>query len=183
MSVEVVREFKASVKQRLHTRALAFVREWDNAGIPMGDIRRNFTLTPLEYFAYDENPPEKLLGAHVYKPYEKMSDYVLAAQINKLTESIPMPKVKPNNAEASAQILPDSEYIKADISDEAWREVVLASGMTIRIDNPVTLIFRKGGSTHRVVDDKGEVYCYAAPETGQSILKWKSKNEDQPVQF
>ncbi len=80
-------------------------------------------------------------------------------------------------AEASAQKLPDSEYIIVDISDEEWREVQLSGGLTILIKNPVTLIIRKGGSTHRVVDAKGIVHCYAAPETGYSALCWKVKDK------
>ena len=84
-------------------------------------------------------------------------------------------------AEATAQKLPDSEYIKADISDEEWREVQTPF-MSYRINHPVTLIIRKGGSTHRVVDEDGVVHCYASPETGRTVLRWKAKN-DVPVSF
>jgi len=84
-------------------------------------------------------------------------------------------------SEASAQKLPDSEYIKADISDEAERIVQLA-GMRLVIKDPVTLIIRKGGSTHRVVTASGEVFCYAAPETGKSFVSWKPRT-GTPVQF
>lgn len=85
-------------------------------------------------------------------------------------------------AAATAQKLPDSKYILADISDEEWREVQTVWG-TYRIDSPVTLILRKGGSTHRVVDEQGVVHCYAAPETGNSILRWKAKEGKEPVRF
>lgn len=85
--------------------------------------------------------------------------------------------------ESTAQKLPDAEYVKADISDEAWREVETSEGLKIRIQNPVTLIFRRGGSTHRVVNEEGVVYCYAAPETGKSILRWLAKDGKAPVRF
>jgi hypothetical protein len=78
-------------------------------------------------------------------------------------------------AEKSAQVLPNSEYISADISSEEWREVETSGGLKIRINNPVTLILRKGGKTHRVVDIDGIVHCYAAPETGHSVIRWKNK--------
>ena len=84
-------------------------------------------------------------------------------------------------AEASAQKLPNSEYIIADISDESERIVTLA-GMKFVIKNPVTLIIRKGGQTHRVVDEFGQVYCYADPSTGKSLVSWKTKT-GVPVQF
>lgn len=84
-------------------------------------------------------------------------------------------------AKASAMKLP-VDYTEADISDEVWREVQLTVG-SYRINNPVTLIMRKGGSTHRVVDASGVVHCYAAPETGKSILRWKAKEGAVPVRF
>lgn len=85
-------------------------------------------------------------------------------------------------AEDSAQKLPDSQYIKADLSDEAWREVQTHLG-TYRIEEPITLVIRKGGSTHRVIDANGVVHCYASPETGKSIIRWKNKEGKVPVQF
>lgn len=85
-------------------------------------------------------------------------------------------------AEATAQKLPNSKYITADISDEEYRTIVTKE-QTYKIENPVTLIFRKGGSTHRVVDANGLVHCYPAPETGKSILQWKAKEGKSPVRL
>jgi hypothetical protein len=78
--------------------------------------------------------------------------------------------------------LPDSDYIVADISDEEWREVETKE-KTYRIKNPKTLIIRKGGSTHRVVDVNGVVHCYVAPESGKTILRWKAKEGCPSVKF
>lgn len=83
--------------------------------------------------------------------------------------------------EVSSQKLSNSEYIISDISDEAWREIELPLG-TYHIDNPVTLIIRKGGKTHRVVDANGVVHCYVAPESGKSVIRWKTKS-GAPVTF
>ena len=80
------------------------------------------------------------------------------------------------------QKLPDCKYVIADISCEEWREVKMAEDV-YRIDNPVTLIIRRGGTTHRVVDDTGVVHCYVAPESGKSVLRWKSKDGLPPVRF
>jgi len=52
-----------------------------------------------------------------------------------------------------------------------------------RIENPIALVFRKGGSTHRVVAEDDSVYCYAAPETGKSVVRWGNKPDYPPIQF
>lgn len=74
------------------------------------------------------------------------------------------------------------DYVFADISEEEWREVQTSYG-TYRIMDPVTLIVRRGDSTHRVVGADGVVHCYAAPETGMSILRWKARDGAPPVRF
>jgi|GEM_PF-3137536 len=80
------------------------------------------------------------------------------------------------------QKLPDTTYTSSDISDEEYR-VVITNDLVHRIDNPKTLVLRKGGSTHRVIDQQGLVHCYAAPETGKSILQWKARPGKQDVIF
>jgi hypothetical protein len=72
--------------------------------------------------------------------------------------------------------------LQFDISAEAWREVD-TGGRTYRINEPVELIIRKGGSTHRVIDAEGVVHCYAAPETGKSVIRWKNRAGHPSVQF
>lgn len=69
-----------------------------------------------------------------------------------------------------------------DISDEEWREYDFG-GRTYRIDKPVKLFLRVGGTTHRVVDSEGVVHC--APTVGQDgcVLRWKNFDTDEPVQF
>ena len=81
-----------------------------------------------------------------------------------------------------AQSLPDDKYIKANISGEEWREVETVNG-TYRIENPIALIIKIGGKTHRVVDSEGIVHCYVAPESGRSILRWKPREGTPSVQF
>jgi hypothetical protein len=74
-------------------------------------------------------------------------------------------------------------YVQADISDEEWRVVVYPDGSHYVIPDPVTLIYRKGGSTHRVIDKNGVVHCYAAPETGKSVIQWKAREGKPAVRF
>lgn len=74
-------------------------------------------------------------------------------------------------------------YTQADISSEEWRQVELEGNLKVHIQHPQTLIIRKGGSTHRVIDKEGVVHCYAAPETGKSVIRWKSKEGEPPVKF
>lgn len=79
-----------------------------------------------------------------------------------------------------------NDLIERDISSEKTRIVTLfidGSTYSMIIDNPKTLLYRRGGSTHRVVADDGTVHCYAAPETGKSIVSWCPRNENDPVQF
>lgn len=80
--------------------------------------------------------------------------------------------------------LSDDDYIKSDISIEQFREVVLQNNTVYRINNPIMLVVRKGGSTHRVVDSDGVVHCYAAPELGKTVIRWKNRdNEGRPIIF
>lgn len=88
-----------------------------------------------------------------------------------------------NFDEITASLDLDGEYQVSDISRELYREVVTSGGVRQRIDNPVALITRKGGSTHRIVNADNVVYCYASPETGQSVVTWFCGETAQPVQL
>lgn len=94
------------------------------------------------------------------------------------------PHALTHEAVASAMNLPDGDCIVADISDELYREiVVIGTGHVYRISNPVSLVIRKGGFTHRVVDVEGVVHCYPAPHTALTVLRWKAKSGLPPVKF
>jgi hypothetical protein len=69
-----------------------------------------------------------------------------------------------------------------DISKESWREYDW-SGRVYRIDAPVQLFLRPGGSTHRVVDDKGVVHCVPSVGVMGCVLRWVNKDVDNPVNF
>ena len=74
--------------------------------------------------------------------------------------------------------LPAEQYVVKDISGELWREIFyLETNATYHIKSPKTLVIRKGGKTHRVVDCNGIAHCYIAPESGKTIIRWKSKPE------
>ena len=57
---------------------------------------------------------------------------------------------------------------------EEWREYDFG-GRVYRIDKPVSLHFREGGSTHRVVDEAGIVHCVPAPGKDGCVLRWKGE--------
>lgn len=57
---------------------------------------------------------------------------------------------------------------------ELWREYLLPGGELYRIDNPQVVIFREGGSTHRVLDLAGVVHCVPAPGATNTVLRWKT---------
>ena len=54
---------------------------------------------------------------------------------------------------------------------EKWREYDFG-GRVYRVDNPVSVEFREGGSTHRVVGDDGIVHCLPAPGVNGCVLRW-----------
>jgi hypothetical protein len=63
---------------------------------------------------------------------------------------------------------------------ETYREYDF-QGRVYRIDNPVTLFTREGGTTHRVLDSEGIVHCLPIPGSHGCVLRWKNKDniEDQ----
>lgn len=75
-----------------------------------------------------------------------------------------------------------SDMIEGDLSDEQYREYDFG-GRTYRIDNPVRLYFKKGGSTHRVLDQEGVVHCVPSVGCGGTVLRWRPKPGTNPVAF
>lgn len=69
-----------------------------------------------------------------------------------------------------------------DLTDEAYREYDFG-GRVYRIENPVTLYFRPGGTTHRVLDAAGVVHCVPAPGVNGTVLRWFVKDGKAPVAF
>ncbi len=74
------------------------------------------------------------------------------------------------------------ELKASDLTVEEWREYDFG-GRVYRIENPVSLVTRPGGTTHRVVDSVGVVHCLPSPGVNGCVLRWKSKDEKKPVEF
>ena len=71
-----------------------------------------------------------------------------------------------------------------DISHELWREYDWpARGLPYRIDTPMKLYLRPGGTTHRVVDGSGVAHCVPSVGVNGCVLRWKNPNGISPVQF
>lgn len=61
---------------------------------------------------------------------------------------------------------------KIDVKDvEAWREYDFC-GRVYRIEAPISVEFREGGATHRVVDSRAIVHCVPAPGHHGCVLRW-----------
>jgi hypothetical protein len=75
-----------------------------------------------------------------------------------------------------------SDLVENDISTEAYREYDFGERV-YRITNPVKLFFRKGGSTHRVVDSDGVVHCLPGPGYCGCVLRWIGKDGGPDVSF
>lgn len=69
-----------------------------------------------------------------------------------------------------------------DITTELYREYDF-NGRIYRIDNPVKLFVREGGTTHRVVDSNNVVHCVPVPGVNGCVLRWQSKDTSVPVNF
>ncbi len=75
-----------------------------------------------------------------------------------------------------------SQLIEQDITTEEYREYDF-SGRVYKIDDPVKLFYRNGGTTHRIVDKDGVVHCLPAPGQFGCVLRWKNKDTSVPVNF
>lgn len=74
-----------------------------------------------------------------------------------------------------------SEY---DISKELWREYEWEGRTSpYRIEKPVKLFLRKGGTTHRVVDVEGVAHCVPSVGERGCVLRWKNADASKPVNF
>lgn len=69
-----------------------------------------------------------------------------------------------------------------DLKTELWREYDFGNRV-YRIENPKTLYYKKGGTTHRVVDSKGVAHCVPVPGQNGCVLRWENKNKKVPVNF
>jgi len=79
-----------------------------------------------------------------------------------------------------------SDLLKKDITAEQWREYEFGKTgerIVYRIKNPVTLFYREGGTTHRVLDSNGVVHCLPVPGEKGCVLSWKNKPEFEPCRF
>ena len=66
-----------------------------------------------------------------------------------------------------------NELVKIDLKNtEEWREYDFG-GRVYRINTPLSVQFRVGGSTHRVTDSDGIVHCVPCPGIGDCVLRWK----------
>ncbi len=68
-----------------------------------------------------------------------------------------------------------------NLTTEEWRSytfgLIAKYRTTYKIYNPVSLYYRKGGTTHRVVDDKGVTHCLPAPGEKGCVLRWFAPEE------
>lgn len=66
-----------------------------------------------------------------------------------------------------------SDLKKIDVKGiEEWREYDF-NGRVYRINNPISVEFRDGSTTHRVTDSQGVVHCVPAPGQQDCVLRWK----------
>lgn len=80
-----------------------------------------------------------------------------------------------------SQLKLDEKYIISDLSNELEREYLFVQtpvnmNNPYRIYNPVALIMRKDGSTHRIVDSKGSTHCVPYGKDVPVVLKWTDRN-------
>lgn len=69
-----------------------------------------------------------------------------------------------------------------DLTSESWREYDFDNRI-YRIELPQKIYFRKGSTTHKVLDLDGVVHCMPAVGVDGCVLRWKPKDLNDPVQF
>lgn len=70
-----------------------------------------------------------------------------------------------------------------DLEGEDFREYDFGD-RTYKVDKPVGVYIRAGGSTHRVVDANGVVHCVKfCGDGGARVVRWKPKDIKNPVQW
>lgn len=111
-------------------------------------------------------------------------------------ESIEIRRVDPSElppevAEAfgigGGQAETESGMIRGDLSDEEWREYDF-DGRVVRIEDPIALVMRPGGTTHRIIhlnEDGTEriVTCVPAPGYNGCVLRWGARDGAPLVNF
>lgn len=74
-----------------------------------------------------------------------------------------------------------------DLTSEEYREYEfeLCDGeyTVYRIDSPVSLFYREGGFTHRVLDAAGVVHIVPGIGIGGAVVRFKPENSEEPVAF
>lgn len=72
-----------------------------------------------------------------------------------------------------------------DVSTERYREYYWPeTGQSYRINDPVALYRREGGTTHRVVDITGMVHCVpCGKDHPNTIIRWLNKDLSVPVNW
>lgn len=58
--------------------------------------------------------------------------------------------------------------------DEDWREYDF-SGRVYRINKPVSVYFKRGGETHRVIDSEGVCHIVPAPGSHECVVRFSGK--------
>lgn len=78
--------------------------------------------------------------------------------------------------------MPSGELRSFDLQGELWREYDFG-GRVYRIEAPLTLWLRDGGTHHRVLDSEGVVHCLPEPGVYGCVLRWQNRPELPPCRF
>jgi hypothetical protein len=76
-----------------------------------------------------------------------------------------------------------NDLISNSLVDEEWREYELEGGKIYRINEPQTLVIRRGGTTHRIIDSAGVVHLLPGPGVRDTVIRWKVKEGQPKVGF
>jgi hypothetical protein len=87
-----------------------------------------------------------------------------------------------NQPAPTQEVEAKQDLIVRDIRGNEWREYDFG-GRKYRINNPQELLYRPGGSTHRIIDAEGIVHCIPVPGEFGCVLTWKPRDPNKPVSF
>jgi len=86
---------------------------------------------------------------------------------------VDLPQSLPEPSQAATEPQPASDLVIHDLTGtEEWREYDF-EGRVYRINKPVSVAYRPGGTTHRVTDEEGVIHCVPAPGLFGCVLRFK----------
>lgn len=145
--------------------------------------KKNESQDQKEKVAQMAEHPDKRAATKEPDKELKPAAKAVSDQLSTENEAAEQPPLDPFTAFVRTLRLNPNTHTVDNLLGEKERRIYSLNTPPLVIKNPVALVRRIGGSTHRVYAMSGEVYCYAAPETGKTVLSWTPRPGAPAVTF